>query len=68
MARDKKEKEKDEKDERITDLAAATGMSKPHMSRIMRGERMPSLPVAHKMAKAMGMSMDELYGRLTAAA
>ncbi len=43
-----------------TEVAAQVGISTSHLSFIMNRKRTPSLPVARKLAKAMGMSLDDL--------
>lgn len=50
---------------RITELAGRVGIGVSHMSLIMSGKRMPSLPVAVKIAKEMGVTVDELCVRLS---
>jgi transcriptional regulator with XRE-family HTH domain len=45
----------------VTYLAARVGVDKSHMSLILAGKRTPSLPVAAKLAKELGISIDELY-------
>ena len=50
---------------RISDLAERVGVGRSHMSLILSGQRMPSLPVAASIAKEMGVSLDEFYERLT---
>jgi len=48
----------------LTDIARRTGICRSHLFRIMDGSRIPSLPVAWKLASALRISLDELYGRL----
>lgn len=56
------------KEFQVTELASRVGISKSHVSLILGRKRMPSLPIAAKIASAMGISIDELYHqRLTAA-
>lgn len=52
---------------RVVELAEVVGVGHSHMSLIMGGKRMPSFPIAKKIADAMHVSMEELYDRLTAA-
>lgn len=40
------------------------GISAVHVSLILRGQRTPSLTVAARIAKHMGVSIDELYRKL----
>lgn len=48
----------------ISSIASAAGVDKSHVSMILSGKRMPSFPVAKRMAEAMGMTMDELYDQV----
>ena len=41
-------------------IAASAGVDLSHVSRIMTGERTPSLPVAQRIAKHLGVSLDNL--------
>lgn len=66
MKNDKKAEEN--KDLRISELAREIGVNRSHVSLILNGKRLPSLPVAGKLAKAMGVSLDELHDRLVTAA
>ncbi len=52
---------------RQSELARAVGMSPSHVCLILRGARMPSLPVAKKIADHLGITLDELYGEVVAA-
>lgn len=49
----------------LSELGRATGITVSYASRIFSGERRPSLPVASKIAKYLGMSIDKFYGILT---
>lgn len=42
-----------------TALAEKTGISKSHASLVLRGKRQPSITVCQRMAKALGVSVDE---------
>jgi transcriptional regulator with XRE-family HTH domain len=48
----------------LADIAKRTGICRSHLFRIMDGSRIPSLPVAWKLAGALKISLDELYSRL----
>ena len=52
----------------FTEIARRTGMSLTTISKIYSGRgrnrRRPSFDTARKMAKAQGMSLDELYSQL----
>ena len=48
----------------LSDIARRAGICRSHLFRIMDGSRIPSLPVAWKLAQALRISLDELYGRL----
>lgn len=41
-------------------LARSLGITRSHVCRIMNGSREPSLGVAKRMAKALGVSLDKL--------
>ena len=45
----------------IGELAARSGVSEPHLSRIERGKRFPSAPILRKIAKPLGFGEDELF-------
>lgn len=47
-----------------TDLARELDLGKSHVSLILNGKRLPSLPVAAGLAKALGVSLDDLHGYL----
>lgn len=47
-----------------TEMARELALGKSHVSLILSGKRMPSLPVAAKVAEKLGVSLDELYGHL----
>jgi transcriptional regulator with XRE-family HTH domain len=50
----------------ISAIASQAGVDKSHVSMIFSGKRMPSLPVAVRVAKAMGITVDDLCERLSA--
>lgn len=52
----------------ISQLARQVGVNRSHVSLILNKERLPSLPVAGRLAKAMGISLDELHDQLVPAA
>jgi transcriptional regulator with XRE-family HTH domain len=41
-------------------LARASGVSRQHVSRVLRGKAVPSLPVASRLAKAAGITVSVL--------
>lgn len=43
-----------------SDMARKTGVDVSHISRILAGKARPSLTLAGKMAKYMGMTLEEL--------
>jgi transcriptional regulator with XRE-family HTH domain len=45
----------------IGELAAKSGVSESHLSRIERGERFPSASILQKIAKPLGFDEDELF-------
>ena len=45
----------------IRELAATSGVSTSHLSRIERGERSPSANVLRRIAKPLGFEEDELF-------
>lgn len=45
----------------IESLAEISGVSKSHISDIETGQRMPTIKVLCKLAKALGVSPEELY-------
>lgn len=47
----------------LSEISRGTGMTLGHISRVMSGQRMPSLSVASQIAVYLGVSVD----RLTAA-
>jgi transcriptional regulator with XRE-family HTH domain len=49
---------------RASQVADAVGITRSHMSMILAGKRMPSLPLARKISQVMGISTDELYDRI----
>lgn len=50
------------RDVTLTELAAATGISKSTLSRLESGQRKPSLELLLPIAKAHGVPLDELVG------
>jgi len=48
----------------VRELGREVGISAVHASHILRGLRTPSLTVAARIAKHMGVSIDVLYKRL----
>lgn len=45
----------------IRELAATSGVSTSHLSRVERGERSPSANVLRRIAKPLGFDEDELF-------
>src|SRR3954462_6429690 len=43
-------------------LAAAAGIHTPQITRYESGEQQPALGVAHRLAQALGVTLDELAG------
>ncbi len=50
---------------RLTDLAAATGLSKVHLYRIEQGERTPSIPALLMLASVYGVDPGQLFAPAT---
>lgn len=46
----------------MNELAEASGVLPPTISRYMTGERLPSMPVCMKLADALGITVDWLCG------
>lgn len=44
-----------------THVAREVGVTREHVSQILSGKKEPSFPVAAKLAKSVGITMDELY-------
>lgn len=44
-----------------TEIAKLCGFDQPQVSRYLKGQMMPSLERAYKLAKVMGVSLEELY-------
>ncbi len=42
-------------------LARTTGYDRSHISRVLSGQRRPSLECARKLAEALGYSIDDFY-------
>lgn len=51
-------------DQRVSDIARVTGYSVSHVSRVLRGERSPSAKSLVAIARALGISTDELLSHL----
>lgn len=49
-------------------LASRMGVSRSYVHYIVTGKRVPSLETARRMAAVLGLTLDELYGRLKPAA
>jgi len=49
---------------RVREIARQSGISASGVSRLLRGKRMPLMATAVKLAKGMGISLDELAKRL----
>jgi len=47
-----------------SEISRKTGVSVSHISRVMRGIRMPSLNVASKIALALGINISTLLYRI----
>ena len=52
-----------QRDVTLTELAAATGISKSTLSRLESGQRKPSLELLLPIAQAHGIALDDLVGR-----
>jgi hypothetical protein len=52
--------------QKIREIARKSGLSPSGVSRLLRGHREPRLGTALKLAKGMGISIDELMHRLPA--
>lgn len=48
----------------LSALSRATGLTPSHLSRVVRGQRTPSVPVLFAMAEALGINMEELAAAL----
>ena len=48
----------------LTSISKRAGICRSHLFRILDGSRTPSLPVAHRLALALKISLDELYNRI----
>ena len=44
-----------------THVAREVGVTREHVSQILSGKKEPSFPVAAKLARELGITMDELY-------
>jgi transcriptional regulator with XRE-family HTH domain len=53
---------------RIEQLAALSGVSRAMISRVERGETSPTLPIASRIAKGLGVSLSHLLGAQPAVA
>ena len=45
---------------KVKELGVLTGVSSSHLSRIERGDRIPSAPILQKLAKPLGLGETEL--------
>jgi len=45
-------------------LAKELGVNRSHVSQVLSGRSMPSLPVAARMADKMGITLDQFWGHL----
>lgn len=45
------------------ELANKVGVCEAHISKIKKNERIPSLPVAEKLAKELGITVDKLINQ-----
>jgi DNA-binding phage protein len=52
--------------ENISQVAREAQVDRSHVSLILAKKRMPSFPVAGRIAKAMGITLDELHERIVA--
>lgn len=52
----------------IREVAKRAGIDNGYLSRALAGQRRLSMPLAARLAKALGMTLDELYDRLEAIA
>lgn len=48
----------------LKDIAEETGLSISYISRVLSGDRQPRIMNFAKIARALKMSMDNLYGKL----
>lgn len=44
-----------------THVARGVGVTREHVSQILSGKKEPSFPVAAKLAREIGISLDDLY-------
>ena len=56
---------KDNKPMSNGDLAKAVGVDRSYVGRILRGEKVPSLEVAGRLARALGLTLDELIKKIS---
>lgn len=47
-----------------TAFSKRCGLSLPFVSKVLRGERRPSLPAARRWSDALGITLDEFFKRL----
>jgi len=45
-------------------LAREMGCDRTHVSKVLSGQYMPSLPLAANLARRLGVSLDDFYGYL----
>ena len=50
-----------------SELAREIGVTRPHVSQVLSGRSVPSLDVAAKIAKRIGVSLDQLWEHLQTA-
>ena len=48
------------------ELAVAAGISESYLSHILAGRRRPTLPVGARVARVLGLSLDQLYEKIEA--
>lgn len=48
----------------MAELARRCGLSRSHLSRIRRGSRVPSLKSAARIARVLGITMEQLFRRI----
>lgn len=47
-----------------SEIARRSGYTRQHVANVLRGKSKPSLSAATKIAEAMGLTVEELYGRI----
>ncbi len=48
----------------LSDLARSQGLSIPHVSRVLRGTREPSVNIMLKLSSALGMTLDDFVAAI----